>query len=92
MKNLRCVVTRIDAERRNERNMRFIRIYADVYLESGEKKWAKTDAVLTFKNFRNFKGILNIGVGAEFTGRLKDARTIDADSVQAIKKPIIESN
>ena len=62
----------------------------DLKLEDG--RWAKTDLCPNFRNYRNWKQLIDKGVGTEVQGlRIKGGvrvMTIDADSeVRLYKKP-----
>jgi hypothetical protein len=57
----------------------YIRVYFDVKQEDGTKKWAKTDIVTKFRNYKKWKNLLvvdNIISGLV----MKDSVTVSADS------------
>lgn len=56
----------------------FKRVYFEIAMVDGSTKWAKTDLVPSFRNYKHWKDMLI--VGNVLTGlRLKQNQTVDAD-------------
>jgi len=77
-------ITKIDTLKSSRnKGEAFKRVYFKLKIREGEFVWAKTDIVMSFRNYKNWKGLLlegNILDGL----KLKVPGTVDADS-----KPIL---
>ena len=75
---MKAEITKIHPTKTSRNGHSFIRV--EFKLDTG--KWAKTDLVPTFRNFKRWKPFLDKGIGTFLTGvKLKDNGTVDADSV-----------
>ena len=85
---MRAVITKIDTPKKSF-NGGYIFQRVRFKLEDG--KWAKTDLCPTFRNYKNWKPLLDLGEGTEIKGlRVKGGvrvMTIDADSDVSLYSP-----
>jgi len=78
---MRATITKIDPPKKSFNGGYF---FQRIRFKLEDGKWAKTDLCPTFRNYKNWKPLLDEGVGTEIIGvRVKGGvrvMTIDADS------------
>lgn len=74
------IITRIDQPKESRNPMQvFYRVYFKLIDEHRKTIWAKTDLVISFRNFSRWKPLLKVGNLLDGL-KLRSAETVDADS------------